>query len=97
MSQTIAERVQRGIDLLDAKGPADWRERINGKTLDVKTFCCCVLGQVFGDFCDGKLALGMAEHSLPYGFCPEDRAEAELLNAEWVRRISEVLTERLVP
>ena len=41
---TIAERVQNGIDLLDAKKPG-WRELIDVDSLDLNNKCDCILGQ----------------------------------------------------
>lgn len=46
---TVAERVQRGIELLDAEGPNNWRERIDISTFKIRSACGCVLGQVFMD------------------------------------------------
>lgn len=43
---TVAERVQNGIDLLDAQGPRDWREKIDLDAFDIRSCTRCVLGQV---------------------------------------------------
>lgn len=74
---TINERVQAGIALLDEKGPADWRERIDLGKLDLAYMSRCILGQVFGDFYAGARDLGFKEEwawyvnerdTAPYGF-----------------------------
>jgi len=46
---TVAERVQKGIDLLDAHGPENWRERIMLHEFNIKSACNCVLGFVYAD------------------------------------------------
>lgn len=47
------EAVQKGIDLLDETFGADWRDHVDLGTLDIQSFRNCLLGQVFGGFCQG--------------------------------------------
>ena len=42
----IQERVQRGIEWLDANVPG-WVSRVEVKQFDITSACSCVLGQVF--------------------------------------------------
>ena len=57
---TIAERVARGIALLD-RSVRDWRTWINRKRLDIGTCGNCIIGQLFADegFSKGATLLGM--------------------------------------
>jgi hypothetical protein len=74
---TINERVQAGIALLDEKGPADWRERIDFATLNLQSRRNCVLGQIYGYYNDGLRELGVTQFDFddfpgaPYGFMLE--------------------------
>lgn len=45
--ETMADRVQRGVALLDQRVP-DWRERIDVERLDMAVSAHCVLGQLNG-------------------------------------------------
>ena len=46
MTDTVSDRVDRGIALLDATIPA-WEERVTLPELSLSSMCNCVLGQVF--------------------------------------------------
>lgn len=48
---TIQERVEAGAAWLDANRPG-WVDRINLETLALERCFDCVLGQIYGDFCD---------------------------------------------
>lgn len=45
---TVAERVQRGAELLDRRLGPDWRQRVNPRSLRMANACQCVLGQLYG-------------------------------------------------
>lgn len=76
------ERVQRGIALLDERGPKDWRRRVDVATLDVCNPWRCVIGQVYGGYASGLAVLELVEPGEDYGFdCRRD--EAAELNAAW--------------
>ena len=64
---TIQDKVRRGFALLDAKGPPNWRTKINLHKLDMRNRCLCILGQLYGDYFKGKEALGIAD-AAEYGF-----------------------------
>lgn len=91
------ERVQNGVAFLDIMVP-DWRERINVKWLNISTIHQCVLGQLYGDYFEGKRALDLYKPHTPnaddLGFVAkingdEDivkiREDVHALNAEWKR------------
>lgn len=42
------DRVAAGVAWLDEHRP-DWRERVVLRVFDIRSACCCVLGQVFAD------------------------------------------------
>lgn len=83
MQPTIAERVQNGIDWLDANASPDWEDQINLRKLDIHSCKKCILGQ-----------LGLWEsYSGPMmsrGFLPPHvlvKEEGKVLDEEWTRRI----------
>lgn len=45
----LVECVAKGIKVLDARGPEDWRDRITLSTLDLRTYTNCVIGQIYGN------------------------------------------------
>lgn len=44
---TYVDRVRRGAALLDQRGPADWRDRVDVDRLNLRWMDTCVLGQVY--------------------------------------------------
>ena len=72
--ERVEKAVQKGIDLLDQKGPKNWRERIDLDTFDIGSLNNCVLGQVYGSWHDGMNALfpstvtGRSDVAAHYGF-----------------------------
>jgi hypothetical protein len=50
-------RARKGIDLLDERGPAGWRERLHPLSLDMGSGIRDVLGQLYGSFHRGMCAL----------------------------------------
>lgn len=53
--------VRKGVTFLDEHGPADWRDMIAPKKLDLGDGNDCVLGQVFGGYTRGQDKLGICE------------------------------------
>ena len=49
---TINERVTRGAVILDAKKPG-WEREIDLASLELSDSCHCILGQLYGHYCDG--------------------------------------------
>ena len=98
---TYAERVRRGIELLDAEGPAGWRDRVNLDELHMLTNC--VLDQVYypemtDEDREHVSGYGYAIMTLPrlgvngsaYGFGMEKEDPANALNElriEWIRQL----------
>lgn len=81
---SLAERVTRGVELLDERGFRDWRDRIDLEGLDVYDPFRCVLGQVYDSFGLGVAMLDLAQPARAYGFDCEP-FERVALNAEWRR------------
>ncbi len=79
--------VRRGIVLLDEKLP-DWRIRFDPGNLDMSRCSTCVLGQVFGSYGEGLVALGVNYEQAPvYGFdlpnIPSNSTEWEFSMAQY--------------
>jgi hypothetical protein len=60
----ITGYVRAGIDLLDEKGPAGWRNLINWDIVDMGHGQRCILGQVYGDYIIGMDDLGLSVYSI---------------------------------
>jgi len=79
--------MMRGIALLDAYGPADWRERINLYTLDIQHSDVCVLGQLYGSYSKGADYLGFdTEDGAKYGFATT--FNYRMLNKRWKEELA---------
>jgi hypothetical protein len=78
-------RVARGAALLDAQVP-DWRGRINVERLDVQS-PWCVLGQLYGSYIDGHIALCLGPilwlEGMYHGFLASDSQAASELESHW--------------
>ncbi len=63
--------VQRGCALLDAKVPG-WRERIDLEKFDLLVSCHCVLGQLYGEYSEGRKQMfawdSCREDAVKHGF-----------------------------
>lgn len=102
--RTCAERVDEGVRLLDAYGPADWREQTHRHALNVASYTQCPLGQVYGHYGTGINTLQAASHGLldgkPWnarncGFAFNDEPfENHRLNKAWRARITRDLAAR---
>ena len=84
---TVAERVQRGAELLDEKRPGWWRE-IDLERLDVSSTCNCIGGQVAGvpyGFTVAMEALGLdgEEAFVAHGFESDINLSDRLFRAEY--------------
>lgn len=75
--------VQRGVALLDAKGPPGWRDRIDLDTLDIGSLTLCVLGQVYGHYYKGLRALGDDANPYHLGFATEGLLAWRALTQAW--------------
>jgi hypothetical protein len=81
---SIAERVERGAALLDAKRPGWWRDIGLGR-LDIKSSCDCIAGQL-GDYARTVEALGLYEYDAEaaHGFeAEESQDEYPALTEAW--------------
>lgn len=93
---TVEERVQKGIDFLDASQsvPDNWRELLDLKTLDIENCKRCVLGQLLGDFIRWFSLSDMPGNPCDFGFdiYPDDNFELDdefsILQDEWFKRLN---------
>lgn len=82
-----ASAVAAGISFLDSKVasgkvPSNWRDKIKLDTLDLGSCGVCVLGQLFGDYSDGKYALDIDNYDTKdYGFNTD--YDFQQLTAAW--------------
>lgn len=100
MSESIRDRVQRGAALLDEKQP-DWYMMVCVESLELGDCYKCVLGQLIGDYYDGRDWLfpeKRIQQAGTHGFCmltnesmqPDDDWRLAFwrdLTSEWERAI----------
>jgi hypothetical protein len=98
-SRVLAERVARGARLLDERGPADWRDRVDARTLKMSSGYGCVLGQLYGELGSdssgfkiglGQLGLNDRKGATEHGFTFAYGAVApdwDRLTIAWQRRL----------
>lgn len=95
-------RVARGVALLDEKAP-DWRTQVNPDTLDMCSDTACVLGQIYGRYGSGMVALGLTSRTqgTRYGFdswtdrgtlSRSDDNETRALTAAWRAELTRTTT-----
>jgi hypothetical protein len=70
IDNAVVKRVRKGIALLDKDGPADWRELIDLRILNIATIHNCVLGQLYGNYDVGMGKL--ASRACSYGKAAPD-------------------------
>lgn len=71
--ETLKERVENGAKYMDTYAPADWRDRIDRKRLDISDYEDCVVGQIFGtEACVDLLADRGEEWAVENGFQSPD-------------------------
>lgn len=77
--------IEAGMQVLDAKVPG-WECKIDPDVLELNSCQLCVLGQVYGDYLDGKRQLGI-EDGTPYGFSLNSSKtnEYRFLTRAWLR------------
>lgn len=80
----VAEAATR----LDARGPADWFDRIDLDDLDVASVSRCVLGQVYESFSVGMSALYPATEIRGRSAMAFGMASADLFNRAWTAEIN---------
>jgi len=64
----MQDRIRRGVALLDREVP-DWHERVSIDRLNVISDNYCVLGQLFGSYQVGLIALDLVG-GVAHGFAP---------------------------
>ncbi len=104
IDQELYQRIDRGIAWMDEHAPADWREKIDQKKLNMGDPCNCVVGQVFGDFWE-KFKLytaGEQEQAISLGFTlflPDEDNQFDWLQLKqaWVKKLQEQQNPEVVP
>lgn len=86
----ISERVQRGIDLLNAKGSANWQKKIDLNRLNMRGSSDCILGQLYGRYFTGQDTINISqEKCVSCGFdSKEDLSSYVTLTQEWKEALS---------
>lgn len=98
-TESERERVRRGAERLDLywQGEIPWRGEIVPGTLDVSSFGACPLGQLYGDFREGRLALNLDKQTTrEYGFtCGQGmdptECRCEALTQAWIDELKGAL------
>lgn len=95
MTETTYERMEdyahAGADLLDRRDP-DWWRYIDAGTLDLKSTSDCVLGQIYGGYSQGTMAVFGEDYSdapFEHGFDAVDMYEMNILQDIWLDLILE--------
>jgi hypothetical protein len=81
---TVAERVAKGVALLDAKVPG-WRFHVESDILDIGSTVWCIVGQLFSwandPFTHGCAVLGISGRAWGYGLTGDAYEMHDLTNA----------------
>lgn len=92
------ERVQRGIEALDASQSLDWPFRIT-RRINLCNQYRCILGQVFPSFLDGIRALDLLKYPgelEELGFSCRNIPESLLLERQWRKSLRKLKRSRKV-
>lgn len=88
-SGNAQQAVANGVLILDDYFGPGWRENIDTATLDLDSLRDCILGQLFGHYCDGLAMLGNPQpHET--GFSPEEEVNGGRVDLEtaWARELA---------
>lgn len=88
--EDVVSRIPEGVALLDDVVP-NWASKVDLSRLSMSDYNWCVLGQVFGDYSEGRRSLGIPiGDGQWYGFdqCSTD-SNWEALDEAWAKVISE--------
>lgn len=86
----MEEDVKRGMALLDEKRP-DWRKYVELAALDMNEPAQCILGQVYGNYYDGRDELALDSLTvMDYGFFSRGISDSWYdLTDTWVALLTE--------
>lgn len=88
MLLTPEQRVDLGSHFLTA-ALGQWRGSIDPESLELSINEDCILGQLFGDYHEGRYQLGLSrEQAAMLGFEDDDVDIMDLLDAEWKRLLA---------
>lgn len=83
-------RVAAGATFLDDNGPAKWYEKIDTDKLDIQSSRNCILGQLYGEFFDGRNDLGLNDDdtgNMAFRFDGERGPARTAVNDAWREEI----------
>lgn len=92
MINNFHDKVLVGVEKLSDDLGVLWVNRINIDFLDLSSVYACILGQCYGEYCEGLTCLGITnEDAVKYGFCvdcsysndDEARVRYDELTDEW--------------
>ena len=63
----LKSKVKNGATFLDATVHG-WYKKIDLEILEISSTCCCIIGQLFGDYCKGTEALSIVHDTVELGF-----------------------------
>ena len=92
--EDIVEFVEKGVELLDKAKP-DWYKEIDMEAFYISSCQQCILGQLFGNYTDGTIMLGVSGHAYEHGFdipstlSIDDGVYFEYLQREWEGQIEQ--------
>ena len=87
--------VKNGATFLDATVPG-WYKKIDLEILEISSTCCCIIGQLFDDYCKGTQALSIVHDTIELGFSLQSNAGLipclwEKLTEAWKQEIRQRL------
>lgn len=87
---TIKVRVKKGVEYMNEQYGRYWLRKIDPERLALQNGTACVIGQVEGEYNEGRERLGLRqETAVELGFDFDHTAQAEylLLTQEWKKSI----------
>lgn len=96
----LRQRVEHGAHLLDRYGPLGWRKMVDPQTLNLYKGDLCVLGQIYGQYSEGRntlmpqLGMGPAAQSadwlgaaVAHGFMSYYKDDLDILTKLWQEEV----------
>lgn len=85
---TDRDLVNRGVQLLDERGPQGWRRTIKPERLNLRDYQHCVLAQIYGTFARGVSTLDV--DPAVYGFVHQGvECFCDRLTLAWQQALTE--------
>lgn len=81
--RTITDRVRAGIAFLNVVKPG-WKKEIDLKRLDLSSGNTCMIGELYGDYDEGIITLGIENNTAEVlGFYESDASKYSKLTRAW--------------